>query len=138
MLNQQLKQIQDKLKRLKSQKVISKDDEIEIKRIEKWFDELQTEKVVKNVESTSKEEVLTLYLNTIYFGTGADGIGAAAYVYYGKTANELSLAEAAMMVSLLPCPSTCNPLSNPSRAVERRRTRLKNMLKQSTIFPFFH
>jgi penicillin-binding protein 1A len=84
-------------------------------------------------QELSKEEVLTLYLNTIYFGTGADGIGAAAYVYYGKTANELSLAEAAMMVSLLPCPSTCNPLSNPSRAVERRRTRLKNMLKQGMI-----
>jgi hypothetical protein len=43
MLNQQLKQIQDKLKRLKSQKVISKDDEIEIKRIEKWFDEFDKE-----------------------------------------------------------------------------------------------
>jgi hypothetical protein len=43
MLNQQLKQLQDKLKRLKSQKVISKDDEIEIKRIEKWFDEFDKE-----------------------------------------------------------------------------------------------
>ena len=43
MLNQQLKQIQDKLKRLKSQKVISKDDEIEIKRIEKWFVEFDKE-----------------------------------------------------------------------------------------------
>jgi hypothetical protein len=43
MLNQQLKQLQDKLKRLKSQKVISKDDEIEIKRIEKWFVEFDKE-----------------------------------------------------------------------------------------------
>ena len=43
MLNQQLKQLQDKLKRLKSQKVISKDDEIEIKRIEKWFDDFDKE-----------------------------------------------------------------------------------------------
>jgi hypothetical protein len=43
MLNQQLKQIQDKLKRLKSQKVISKDDEIEIKRIEEWFDKFDKE-----------------------------------------------------------------------------------------------
>lgn len=43
MLNQQLKQLQDKLKRLKEQKVISKDDEIEIKRIEKWFDEFDKE-----------------------------------------------------------------------------------------------
>ena len=81
----------------------------------------------------TKEEILTLYLNTAYFGAGADGIGAAAYVYYGKEVNELSLSEAAMMISLLPCPSTCNPLSNPTRAIDRRRVRLANMLKQGMI-----
>ncbi len=81
----------------------------------------------------SKEEILTLYLNTIYFGAGADGIGAAAYVYYGKEVSELSLAEAAMMVSLLPCPSGCNPLSNPTRAIERRKVRLQNMLNEGMI-----
>ena len=81
----------------------------------------------------TKEEVLTLYLNTAYFGAGADGIGAAAYVYYGKEVNELSLAEAAMMISLLPCPSACNPLRNPTRSIERRRTRLANMLRQEMI-----
>lgn len=81
----------------------------------------------------SKEEILTLYLNTIYFGAGADGIGAAAFVYYGKRPSELTLAEAAMMVSLLPCPSTCNPLSNPTRSVERRRTRLRNMVREGMI-----
>lgn len=81
----------------------------------------------------SKEEILTLYLNTIYFGAGADGIGAAAFVYYGKEPRELTLAEAAMMVSLLPCPSTCNPLSSPERSVERRRTRLRNMLREGMI-----
>lgn len=81
----------------------------------------------------TKEEVLTLYLNTAYFGAGADGIGAAAYVYYGKEVSALSLAEATMMVSLLPCPSACNPLSNPTRAIERRRVRLANMLRQGMI-----
>ena len=81
----------------------------------------------------SKEEILTLYLNTIYFGAGADGIGAAAFVYYGKAVSELSLAEAAMMISLLPCPSTCNPLNNPERAVGRRETRLLNMLNEGMI-----
>ena len=81
----------------------------------------------------TKEEILTLYLNTIYFGAGADGIGAAAFVYYGKPVEELTLAESAMMVSLLPCPSTCNPFSNPARAVDRRRTRLANMLKEGMI-----
>ena len=68
----------------------------------------------------SKEEILTLYLNTIYFGAGADGIGAAVSVYYGKKVSELTVAEAAMMVALLPCPSTCNPLANPERVIIRR------------------
>ena len=81
----------------------------------------------------TKEEILTLYLNTIYFGAGADGIGAAAFVYYGKDVSELSLAESAMMISLLPCPSTCNPFSNPSRALDRRETRLRNMLNENMI-----
>ena len=81
----------------------------------------------------TREEILTLYLNTIYFGAGADGIGAASFVYYGKAVNELTLAESAMMISLLPCPSTCNPFSNPSRAIERRETRLQNMLKENMI-----
>ena len=81
----------------------------------------------------SKEEILTLYLNTIYFGAGADGIGAAAFVYYGKSVGELTLAESAMMVSLLPCPSTCNPFSNPSRSLDRRETRLRNMFREEMI-----
>jgi len=81
----------------------------------------------------TREEILTLYLNTIYFGAGADGIGAAAYVYYGKEPSELTLAEAAMMISLLPCPSTCNPLANPERAIARRETRLRNMLAENMI-----
>lgn len=81
----------------------------------------------------SKEEILTLYLNTVYFGAGADGIGAAAFVYYGKDVSELTLAESAMMVSVLPCPSACNPLIAPERAIERREIRLRNMLQQNMI-----
>ena len=81
----------------------------------------------------TREEILTLYLNTIYFGSGADGIGAAASVYYGKQVSELTLAESAMMISLLPCPSTCNPLADPERALRRRETRLANMLNEGMI-----
>lgn len=81
----------------------------------------------------TKEEVLTLHLNTIYFGSGADGIGAAASVYYGKEVSELTLAESAMMISLLPCPSACNPLADPERALVRRETRLANMLREGMI-----
>jgi penicillin-binding protein 1A len=81
----------------------------------------------------TKEEILTLYLNTVYFGAGADGIGAAAFVYYGKNAADLTLAESAMMVSLLPCPNACNPLNNAERAISRREVRLRNMLNQGMI-----
>lgn len=81
----------------------------------------------------TKEEILTLYLNLIYFGAGADGIGAAAYVYYGKRPEELSVAEAAMLTSLLPCPSVCNPLSYPERAKPRRDNVLRKMFEEGMI-----
>lgn len=81
----------------------------------------------------SKEEILTLYLNLVYFGAGADGIGAASYIYYGKDASQLTLPEAAMMVSLLPCPSPCNPLVDPERARERRNRVLSRMFDQGMI-----
>ncbi|MGI9250834.1 MAG: penicillin-binding protein 1A [Pseudohongiellaceae bacterium] len=84
-------------------------------------------------QELEREEILELYLNLIYFGAGAEGIGAAAFVYYGKRPDELTLAEAAMMISVLPCPSACNPLADPQRAVERREIRLRNMLNQDMI-----
>lgn len=81
----------------------------------------------------TKEEILTLYLNLIYFGAGADGIGAASFIYYGKDASQLTLPEAAMMVSLLPCPSPCNPLADPERALERRNRVLDRMYNEGMI-----
>lgn len=84
-------------------------------------------------QELSKEEILTLYLNLIYFGAGAEGIGAAAFVYYGKSAAELTLAEAAMMTSVLPCPSPCNPLTNPQRATQRRNVVLQKMYNEGMI-----
>lgn len=84
-------------------------------------------------QELTKEEILTLYLNLVYFGAGAEGIGAAAFVYYGKRADELNLAEAAMMTGLLPCPSPCNPLSDPGRAVERRNVVLQKMFDEGMI-----
>jgi penicillin-binding protein 1A len=84
-------------------------------------------------QELTKEEILTLYLNLIYFGAGAEGIGAAAFVYYGKEASELTLAEAAMMTSVLPCPSPCNPLTNPTRAVQRRNVVLQKMYNEGMI-----
>ena len=84
-------------------------------------------------QELTKEEILTLYLNLIYFGAGAEGIGAAAFIYYGKQASDLTLAEAAMLTSLLPCPSRCNPISNPERAVQRRNVVLEKMFREGSI-----
>lgn len=67
-----------------------------------------------------KAEILGLYLNKIYLGHRAYGIGAAARVYYGKSVDELSIAQCAMIAGLPKSPSSANPITNPSRALERR------------------
>ncbi|MDH5592712.1 MAG: transglycosylase domain-containing protein, partial [Gammaproteobacteria bacterium] len=75
----------------------------------------------------TKEEILTLYLNKIYLGSRAYGIGAAANVYYGRTLQELSLPEFAMIAGLPKAPSKFNPLANPERALLRRNYVLRRM-----------
>jgi penicillin-binding protein 1A len=84
-------------------------------------------------QELSKEEILTLYLNLVYFGQGADGISAAAAVYYNKSVDEMTLGEFATMVSLLPCPSACNPVTDPERAEVRRNVVINKMLAQGMI-----
>ncbi|MBC53121.1 MAG: peptidase [Gammaproteobacteria bacterium] len=84
-------------------------------------------------QELSKEEILTLYLNLVYFGQGADGISAAAAVYYDKSVDEMTLGEFATMVSLLPCPSVCNPVTDPGRAQGRRDVVINKMLAQGMI-----
>lgn len=71
-------------------------------------------------KALTKEEILTLYLNKIYLGNRAYGIGAAAVVYYGRPLQELTLAEFAMIAGLPKAPSKYNPIINPERALQRR------------------
>ena len=81
-----------------------------------------------NLESTlTKQEILSLYLNKIFFGHRAYGVAAAAEFYYQKSLDELSVAEMAMLAGLPKAPSTNNPLSNPTRAIERRDYILERM-----------
>jgi penicillin-binding protein 1A len=75
----------------------------------------------------TKEEILTLYLNKIYLGNRAYGIGAAANVYYGRPIGELTLAEMAMIAGLPKAPSRFNPIANPDRALIRRNYVLRRM-----------
>jgi penicillin-binding protein 1A len=84
-------------------------------------------------QELSKEDILTLYLNLVYFGQGADGISAAGAAYYDKSVNEMTLGEFATMVSLLPCPSVCNPVTDPTRAERRRNVVIDKMLAQGMI-----
>lgn len=75
----------------------------------------------------TKEEILTLYLNKIYLGNRAYGVGAAANVYYGRPISELTLPEMAMIAGLPKAPSRFNPIANPERAMIRRNYVLRRM-----------
>ena len=75
----------------------------------------------------SKQKILELYLNKIYLGNRAYGIVAAAQVYYGKTLDELTIAQAAMIAGLPKAPSRYNPIINPQRALIRRDHVIRRM-----------
>ncbi|MCL2917108.1 penicillin-binding protein 1A [Shewanella litorisediminis] len=78
-------------------------------------------------ELLTKDEILELYVNRIYLGQRAYGVGAAAQVYYGKDLKDLSLAEMAVIAGLPKAPSTLNPISSPERALNRRNIVLMRM-----------
>jgi penicillin-binding protein 1A len=86
-------------------------------------------------QNYTKEEILELYMNRVYFGSGATGIEAAAQTYFGVSARNLSLGQAAMLAGLLPAPSAYNPKSNPERAIERQRLSLNAMAQEGYITP---
>ncbi|HKE48449.1 MAG TPA: penicillin-binding protein 1A [Rhodanobacteraceae bacterium] len=81
----------------------------------------------------TKDEILELYLNKIFLGHRSYGVAAAAEFYYGKTLDELTIPECAMLASLPKFPSTGNPISNPTRAIERRNYVLGRMLDNRFI-----
>lgn len=81
----------------------------------------------------SKDDILMMYLNCIYYGHGAYGIQAASKTYLSKNASDLTLAEAALLVGLPNSPSYFDPTVNPEVAVERRNKVLGNMLRVGTI-----
>ena len=68
----------------------------------------------------SKDEILELYLDHIYFGRGRYGIEEAARDSFGKSAKDLSIAEAALLAGTIACPESCSPRKDPKRALERR------------------
>lgn len=82
---------------------------------------------IKIDKTLSKEKILELYLNKVYFGNRAYGVSTAAHVYYGKSLDQLTLPQMAMIAGLPQAPSRNNPLSNPKNALNRRNHVLKRM-----------
>ena len=80
-------------------------------------------------EALTKEEILHLYLNQIYFGHGAYGIQEAAQTYYGVNADQLTLAQSAVLASIPKSPNRINPFANVDRVRERRTYVLEQMVK---------
>ncbi len=76
----------------------------------------------------SKEEILTIYMNRAYFGAGAYGVDAAARRYFGRTARDVTLPQAAMIAGLLKAPSRYSPAGDPERAKARARVVLDAMV----------
>ncbi|MBN2113773.1 MAG: transglycosylase domain-containing protein [Acidimicrobiia bacterium] len=82
------------------------------------------------VEKTlSKQEIFERYINTVYFGNGAYGIGAAARRYFGKEAAALTLDESALLAGLIRRPNDLNPYEFPNAAISRRQTVLAKMVE---------
>lgn len=82
----------------------------------------------------SKDEILEMYLNSVFFGEGAFGVEEAAETYFGKTAGDLNLAEASFLAGILPAPSRLSPLSNDIKlAKERQLIVLQVMEEQGYI-----
>jgi penicillin-binding protein 1A len=81
----------------------------------------------------TKNEILYLYLNQIYLGEGAYGVGAASNTYFGKPVQNLSLAECALLAGLPPSPNNLSPLKNPQKARERQMYVLNRMVERKMI-----
>ena len=85
-------------------------------------------------QNYSKDEILDMYLNSVYFGENAFGIEDAARVYFNKSPKDLDLAESAMLVGVLPAPSAYSPISGAMEyAKKRQNTVLTRMVNNGYI-----
>ena len=81
----------------------------------------------------SKDEILEFYLNQIYLGAGAFGVGAAAQTYFGKSPGELTLGECALLAGLPRSPEGYSPFRHPDRALRRRNIVLRAMVREGYL-----
>lgn len=83
----------------------------------------------------SKDQILELYLNTIYFGHGAYGVGEASRTYFGKEPKDLDLSQCAMLAGLPQAPSAYDPIAHPQEGAKRMTTVLALMAQEGYITP---
>ena len=102
---------------------------------ERTFDRKIKELIIAHrIEKTiSKNEILELYLNSVYLGSGTYGVMSASKTYFDKELDELTLAEAALIAGLPQAPSVYSPFQNPDAAINRRNQVLKRMYKTGYI-----
>lgn len=105
-------------------------DKTIIRKVKEIFISLHIEQLL------SKDEILELYVNRIYLGQRAYGVGAAAQVYFGKEVQNLTLAEMAVIAGLPKAPSTLNPITSATRALARRNLVLMRMHEVGFINQF--
>lgn len=98
-----------------------------LRKLKEIFISLRIEQIL------TKNEILVLYLNKIPLGHRSFGVGAAAQVYYGKSVDQLTLPQIAILAGLPKAPSTLNPISRPQRAINRRAVVLGRMLTMEFI-----
>lgn len=97
------------------------------RKIEELFLAVEIEKYYK------KDEILQMYLNQVYFGSGAWGIGHASEKYYNKPIEQVSISEAALLAGLLQSPSALDPYNHYDRAIKRRNIVLGKMKELGMI-----
>ena len=91
-------------------------------------------KVARGIEEKySKDQILELYLNQIYLGNASYGVETASQRYFGKSARELNVAEAAMLAALPKGPERYNPRRFPDRAIQRRNTVIEVMRREEVV-----
>ena len=91
-------------------------------------------KLAKALEKKySKEQIMEIYLNSIYFGNGAYGINKASKLYFNKSADNLTIAESALLASTINAPSVYDPISHPEKAKTRKELILKLMKDNGKI-----
>lgn len=101
------------------------------KTLRRKFDEIILAKELE--KNLSKQEIMSAYLNAIYFGNGAFGIASAAQRYFSKDAKDLTIAESATLAGIIKSPKKYSPTANPQQCLARRNVVLREMLNDGKI-----